>query len=258
MSSKFKTFRDLHQSPNLFVLPNVWNPKSAIFYQERKIPAIATSSAAVAGSLGYKDGEEMPFSNYQFIIDRILSCVDIPLSVDVEMGYGTTDENIYMNILDLVEMGVIGINIEDSTINSSGRVLKDAKTFANTIEGIKNKLASGNVDLFCNIRCDTYLLDVKNKQQETRLRVKNYEEAGADGIFIPCISAEDDISETVGYTKLPLNVMCVPGLPGFERLNQLGVKRVSMGPFLFNKVYGTMNPLFEEIIKAKSFSTLLF
>lgn len=257
MPSKFEQFKDLHQSSDLFVLPNVWNAKSAVFFQEEGFPALATSSAAVAGSLGYRDGEEMPFSDYLFVINRILSSVKIPLSVDMEMGYGRSDEEIFTNMLKFTDLGVAGINIEDSAIDQSGRVLKEAKIFAKTIENLKNKLAAKNLDLFVNVRCDTYILDVKNKQQETSIRMKIYETAGADGIFLPCICREDDIAEAVRNTALPLNVMCIPGLPDFGTLNKLGVKRASMGPFLFDKIYDNINRLSRAIIAQKSFSPLL-
>jgi len=257
MSKKFETFRDLHRSSGLFVLPNVWNVKSALFFQEKGVPAIATSSAAVASSLGYADGEGMPFSDYLFVIGRILSSVEIPLSVDMEMGYGRSEEEVYANILRLIGIGVVGINIEDSVTGPSGRVLKDAKPFAKMIENIKGRLASANLDLFINIRCDTFILNVENKQQETRRRLMVYEAAGADGIFLPCIYDEGDIAEAVTHTKLPLNVMCIPGLPDFGTLNELGVKRLSMGPFLFNRIYDNMDPVFHEIMAGKSFSPLL-
>ena len=257
MSSKFKKFTDLHQSAGLFVLPNAWNAKSALLFQEKNFPAIATSSAAVANSLGYEDGEEMPFNDYLFVIKRILSSVQIPLSVDMEMGYGTSDEEIYTNILKLIDLRIVGINIEDSTVNKPGRVLKEAKIFAKTIETIKNKLVSKNLNLFINIRCDTFILNVKNKKQETNNRLKIYEATGADGIFLPCICTEEDIAEMVSNTKLPLNVMCIPGLPGFEILNKLGVKRVSMGPFLFNKIYNDVGRLSQAIMANKSFSPIL-
>ena len=241
MSAKFQVFNDLHRSTELFILPNVWNAKSAIVFQEKGFPAIATSSAAVASSLGYLDGEGMPFQDYLFVIKRILSSVQVPLSVDMEMGYGASGEEIYTHLLRLVEMGVAGINIEDSIIDRSGRVLKEAKIFAGTLEYIKNRMVSQNIDLFINVRCDTYLLSVENKRQETSRRSKMYEMAGADGIFLPCICDEEDISAAVRDTKLPLNVMYIPGLPGFEPLHLLGVKRVSMGPFSFNQLYGNID-----------------
>ena len=176
----------------------------------------------------------------------------------MEMGYGKSEEEIYTNILKLIDLGVAGINIEDSISDSSGRVLKDAKLFAKMIENIKSRLVLAKLNLFINIRCDTFILDVKNKQQETRRRLMIYEAAGADGIFLPCIYAEEDIAEAVTHTRLPINVMCIPGLPGFETLNELGVKRVSMGPFLFNRIYDNMGQIFQEVITGKSFSPLLY
>lgn len=257
MSSIFKKFKDLHESANLFVLPNVWDAKSALTFQEKQFPAIGTSSAAVASSLGYEDGETMPFADYLFVVKRILSVVQVPLTVDIEMGYGKTDAAIYANIQQLVDQGVAGINIEDSMLNGSGRVLKEAKQFARTIESIKDKLAADKADLFINVRCDTYLLGVADKQEETVCRLRAYEAAGADGIFLPCIVAEDDIAEAVNHTTLPLNVMCFPGLPDFATLQQLGVKRVSMGPFLFNKVYDSAGQLSRAVTTQQSFSPIL-
>jgi 2-methylisocitrate lyase-like PEP mutase family enzyme len=257
MSQKFKEFKRLHQSDALFVLPNVWNAKSAVLFQEQGFPAIATSSMAVADSIGYEDGEGMPFNDYLFIIKRILASVKIPLSVDMEMGFGIGDEQILSNIEKLTELGVAGINIEDSSIVKSARVLKDPGTFAKTIEKVKNKLAAKGTNLFINIRCDTYILNVKNKEQETLNRLKQYETTGADGIFLPCISDEKDISEVVSNTKLPLNVMCVPGLPDFDKLVKLGVKRISMGPFLFNKVYSNIAELTKTITKDNRFTAIL-
>ena len=256
MSATFSAFRNLHHTDALFVLPNVWDAKSARLFQENGFPAVATSSAAVADSLGYPDGEGMPFFDYLFVITRILAAVDIPLSVDLEMGYAKTDGQIYQNVRQLVDLGVVGINLEDSSIDGSGRVLKDAGVFAGTVAHIRRRLSEEKLELFINVRCDTYLLDVEGKRRETDRRVKLYEAAGADGIFLPCISDKDDITEAVNNTKLPLNVMCVPGLPGFETLNQLGVKRASMGPFLFGKVYEEAGRLSRAVNTSGSFLPL--
>jgi len=257
MSSTYQQFKALHQSTDLFVLPNIWDVKSALIFQEMHSQAIATSSAAVAASLGYEDGEKMPFADYLFVINRIISSVRMPLSVDMEMGYGASDKDILSNILKLIDLGVAGINIEDSTFDQSVRVLKEANFFAKRIEFIKNKLESKNLSLFINVRCDTYILNVDNKQQETACRLPVYEAAGADGIFLPCIFREEDIAEAVQNTRLPLNVMCIPRLPDFETLNKLGVKRVSMGNFLFSKTYNTIDQLSREIIMEKNFSSIL-
>jgi 2-methylisocitrate lyase-like PEP mutase family enzyme len=267
MSTPIERFAGLHQSSDLFVLPNVWNSRSALAFQENGFSAVATSSAAIADSLGYPDGEGMPFAEYLSVIRRILASIRIPLSVDIEMGYGDTNEEIYRNILQLVDLGVVGINIEDSTTRDAGavdegggqpvaRLLKPLKSFANTIEYIKGKLAAVRAELFINVRCDTYLLNVANKEKETRERTMVYEASGADGIFLPCICEEADISAAVNNTELPVNVMCVPGLPNLDVLQRLGVKRVSMGPFLYTRLYELAGQLSKAVMTGRSFAPL--
>ncbi|MBT1696630.1 isocitrate lyase/PEP mutase family protein [Fulvivirgaceae bacterium PWU4] len=256
MSSQFKKFKALHQADSLFVLPNVWNAKSAMVFQEKQFQAVGTSSAAVASSLGYEDGEQMQFSDYLFVIGRVLASVKIPVTVDLETGYGRTNDEIAANVVKLADMGVAGINIEDSVISGSKRSLQKADTFAKTVEAIKNALEKRKTGLFVNIRCDTYILDVKNKQQETAARLEIYGNTGADGIFLPCISHAQDITEALNNTSLPLNVMCIPGLPCLDTLNGLGVKRASMGPFLFNKVYTQAGELSQAVLADKSFAPL--
>ena len=255
--TKFEQFRTLHRAKELFILPNAWDAKSAILLEEAGFSAVGTSSSAVANALGYTDGENMSFNEYLFVIKRILASVKIPVTVDMEMGYGKTNEDILKNLLALTGPGIAGVNIEDSFIEGSKRSLKNAEQFAKTIGYLKEGLASHNAALFINIRCDTYILDVNNKQEETAKRLHLYETTGADGIFLPCISNENDIAEAVNNTRLPVSVMCIPGLPDFDSLNKLGVKRASMGPFLFNKIYNNISTISQTIIQNKSFQSIL-
>jgi 2-methylisocitrate lyase-like PEP mutase family enzyme len=257
MSSSFQTFKALHHSGRLFVLPNIWDAQSAVLAEKAEFPAVATSSAAVAESLGYEDGEQMPFADYLFVVKRILASVHVPLTVDMEMGYGKSREEIYANLQRLVDLGVAGINIEDSSISKGIRSLREAGEFATMIQYLKTKLESQKAGLFINIRCDTYLLNIEDKQKETARRLKTYASTGADGVFLPCISDEGDIAEATGQSQLPVSVMCIPGLPDFEKLNKLGVKRASMGPFLFRNVYGNIDGLLRNIQNNKSFAVLI-
>ena len=252
--SKFETFKKLHTA-DLFILPNAWTPESAMLLEQCGYPAVGTSSAAVAASLGYSDGEGMPFEDYFFIIKRITASVTIPVTIDMEMGYGKIDAAIYDNLRKLVDAGVVGINIEDSMISNGKRVLKPADRFAQTIEFLKNKLNESGRSLFLNVRCDTFIAE--NTIGETANRLKLYESAGADGIFLPFISKKEDIKQAVANTKLPLNVMCIPGLPEIGELNQLGVKRVSMGPFLHNKAYGVAKELAKTVLDQKSLKSII-
>jgi len=255
--SKFATFKSLHAASKLLILPNAWDAESALILQECKYPAVGTSSSAVAASLGYQDGEGMPFADYLVIIRRIAASVAIPVTIDFEMGYGKTKEQVYANVQHLLDVGVVGINLEDSVIANGTRTLKDATEFAQTLGFIKNKLDAGRQSLFINVRSDTYLLKVKDVENETSARLKIYESAGADGIFLPFISAGQDIARVKAETRLPLNVMCLPGLPEIDALQKLGVNRVSMGPFLHNKVYNNARELAKKVIEQNSLTAIL-
>lgn len=257
MTSKFKSFEALHKARKLFILPNAWDAESAIIFQESSYPAVGTSSAAVAASLGYEDGEQIPFADYLVIIRRIAASVSIPVTIDLEMGYGKNKEEVYTNVQQLIEAGVAGINLEDSSMAQGKRTLKDAKDFALTLEFLKMKLSAERQSLFINVRCDTYLLKVKDKENETSHRLKIYESAGADGIFLPFIQEEQDIKRALSETQLPLNVMCIPGLPEIDKLEKLGVRRLSMGPFLHNKAYARVRDLAKKVIEQNNLKSII-
>lgn len=257
MASKFETFKALHTAKKMFVLPNAWDAESASILQESNYAAVGTSSAAVAAALGYADGENMSFTEYLFVIQRIAATVAIPVTVDIEMGYGKTAEAVYANVQKLLEAGVVGINIEDSTIIDGKRSLGNAEDLARTIEFVKSRLSGSRQELFINVRSDTYLLQVKDRQAETTTRLRVFESAGADGIFLPVISDEKDIALAISNTKLPLNVMAIPGLPDFKKLNDLGVRRLSMGPFLHNKTYSKAKELAKKVLEDNSLKSIL-
>jgi len=206
--------------------------------------AIGTSSAAIAKMLGYEDGEELSFSELRYIVERIKANTQLPLSVDIESGYSRDPVQIAQHIQALAELGVVGINLEDSIVNGQRRLLS-AESFANTISIIKKELDKKGIDMFLNIRTDTFILGVPETLAATKERIRLYEQAGADGIFVPCVVQEKAIQSIVESTDLPLNVMCMPDLPSFSILQQLGVQRISMGNFVFEKNYG----LFEELMK---------
>lgn len=254
--TNYQAFKALHFNQELFVLPNAWNAESARLLSKSEFKAIATSSAAVAAGLGYDDGEQMPFADYLFMVKRILSVITLPLTVDIEMGYGTTSKEIYSTISALADVGVVGINMEDSHFKPK-RILQDADAFAKKLSGVKDELDKNHVAVFVNVRSDTYLLGVNDKEKETIKRAKLYESAGADGLFLPCIVADADIASAASSTKLPINVMCFPGLSDFKKLSALGVKRLSLGGFLFDAVYNQVKVLSEKVLQDKTINALV-
>lgn len=112
--TKIQDFKNLHQNEQPLLIGNVWNVQSAKVYEELGFKALATSSSAVANSLGYEDGEQMSFEEYFYLIERIAKSTSILLSVDLESGYGKDAIDIVENISKLSEIGIVGINLEDS------------------------------------------------------------------------------------------------------------------------------------------------
>lgn len=256
MTSAVLNFKALHQADEPLLIGNVWNVQSARIYEKLGFKAIATSSAAVAETLGYADGEEMSFDEYRFIINRIAQSTRLPFSVDMEAGYGTNAGEIAENIQELYDLGVVGINLEDSVVYQGKRSIVDADHFSRTLEEIKNVLMKSRCDLFINVRCDTYLLGLPNATEESVNRIQAYEKSGVDGLFFPCITEETDIQTITRSTQLPVNVMFMPGLPSFPRLAELGVKRISMGGFPNNHAYADMEKVIRELMKSGDCSPL--
>lgn len=249
-------FKELHHQAKPLLIGNVWNVQSAKIHEKLNFQAIGTSSAAIAHSLGYEDGEQMSFSDLLFMVERIRKSVALPLSVDIEFGYGNSAAEIADNIITLKKSGVAGINIEDSFFENGERKLKSSDQFFQLLQEVKNILTQQEISVFINVRCDAFLLNVPNAQQMATERIKKYEQAGVDGIFLPCITQESDIAKIVSQTLLPINVMCMPELPNFEKLEKLGVKRISMGNFLNGYVYTALENMTTKIVAEQSFNAL--
>jgi 2-methylisocitrate lyase-like PEP mutase family enzyme len=254
MSSYFEQFKALHYQQEPLLLGNVWDVQSAIILEKLGIKAIGTSSAAVAASLGYNDGEDMPFEEYFFLVQRIKAATAIPLSVDLEAGYGNTEAAIVENIQRLHALGVAGINIEDSVVDEKGRHIVAADSFAQKMKNITERLRQLGIDIFINLRSDPFLLGLPDAGAAAVQRIKAYEHSGVHSIFLPCITAVDDIKAAVAATQLPVSVMCMPNLPDFKTLQSLGIKRISMGNFVHSILYKKLEAMGQGIISEGSFS----
>ncbi|MEJ0055316.1 MAG: isocitrate lyase/phosphoenolpyruvate mutase family protein [Bacteroidota bacterium] len=250
--SSFEKFLQLHRNPEPLLLGNIWDVNSAKVFEANKYEAIGTSSQAVAKSFGYEDGERIPFEVLLQLAKRVVEVTRIPFSVDMEAGYSRTVDGIIENIKKLHDVGVVGINLEDTV----GGKLQPVNEFRKTLSSIADYTRRQNLKIFLNVRTDGFLLGMPDALTETIERSKSYEQSGINGIFVPCITDVNDIRQVVDATKLPVNVMCMPGLPDFEKLKSLGVKRISMGPFLFNKVYHDVGELSRKIIGDKDFSSI--
>jgi 2-methylisocitrate lyase-like PEP mutase family enzyme len=249
-------FAELHNQHQPLLIANVWDAASAVAAQEAGYQVLGTSSAAIASTLGYEDGQGMPFDELFYMVTRIQSVSNLPLSVDMEAGYGISAEEITTNLRRLAQTGVSGVNLEDSRVINGARQLDDVSDFSRNLRVVCDALRSEKYRLFLNIRTDTYLLEHEDALQETILRGQSYKAAGADGLFVPCLTSEKDISLIAEATGLPLNVMCMPDLPSFDRLKLAGVSRISMGNFVHSSIQSTLTDVMHTIRSRQTFEGL--
>lgn len=245
--NNYEKFYQLHHTEKPFVLANAWNVKSTQVIEQNGYDAIGTSSGAISNSMGYEDGEKMPFSELLYIVKRITASTKIPVSVDLERGY-TDDVNVLTdNIQRLIDAGVVGINLEDA----QGEEVYLKKLFT-----IKNYLDKKNQKIFINARTDVFLQKIDSPLELTIKRAKLYQDAGANGLFVPAVSDPDTIKQIASSTTLPLNIVGTPKLSSFETLAECGVKRISMAVFLYNATYNQMNKLAFDVKSQQSFEPL--
>lgn len=252
--NKFEAFSALHFIERPFIVGNVWDVTSAKLMEECGIPAIATSSAAVARSYGYDDGQQLPFSDLLDIVKRIRKHTSIPFSVDIERGYHGTIAGILENISRLLDLGIAGINIEDGT---GDQRLRSASTFQKMISAISNDVSRKNAQLFINARTDAYLLRLPDALSEATTRAKAYEAAGANGFFVPFLTKIDDMKTIVKASGLPVNVFFCKDLPPFEMLREAGIRRISMGTALFRRLNDDFKQHIRQIQDSGCATTLL-
>jgi 2-methylisocitrate lyase-like PEP mutase family enzyme len=253
--SSFETFLQLHEGPAPLLLGNIWDANSAKIFEKAGYKAIGTSSQAVAASLGYEDGEKMPFDALLQLARQVVKSTSIPFTVDIEGGYSRSVTDIIEHIEKLHDEGVVGINLEDTVVGTS-REIQPVAAFQKTLSSVANYLSRKHLKLFLNIRTDGFLLGLPTALTETLERIRSYQEAGANGIFVPCITEVNDIKAVVNGTDLPINVMCMPSLPNFGELRALGVRRISTGPFVYSYTAKRAKEAASAVIESNNFSFL--
>ena len=228
------TFRDLHAPGQLLLLANAWDAGSARLIQARGAPAIATTSAGLAWSRGYPDGDRLPQVVLAGAIAEIARMVSVPLSVDIEGGYSSDPRVVGETVRTVLDAGAVGINLEDGTTSPD--------LLCRKIEVAREVATRGGIDLFVNARCDVYLrrlVPAESALPETLGRARRYRAAGCDGLFVPGVRDGAEIRTVVGALgELRLNVLWLPGLPALAELRALGVRRLSAGSALAQRAYG--------------------
>jgi 2-methylisocitrate lyase-like PEP mutase family enzyme len=245
--NNYEKFLQLHHQEKPLIIANAWNTRSAQIIEKAGYDAIATSSGAISDSLGYADGEKIPFNEMLYIVQRMLACTTIPLSVDLERGYTDDLGQLNEHIQKLIDIGVAGINLEDA----QGEVI-----YLKKLNSIKTYLVKTNQQLFINARTDVFLQKLDAPMETTLKRAGLYAAAGADGLFVTGVRDLAIIKEIVSSVSLPVNVVGVPELSSIDMLSESGVRRVSMAAFLYRATYNQADKLARDILSAQSFGPL--
>jgi 2-methylisocitrate lyase-like PEP mutase family enzyme len=239
-----KTFRHLHTGETL-VLANAWDAGSARLIEAAGSKAIATTSAGLAWSNGYADGDKLVTHTLVSAVAAIARVIKVPLTLDIEGGYSHDPSHVADLIDRLIDAGAIGINIEDGA--------ESVETLCAKIEAIREGTIKKGADLFINARTDVYLRGLASADKrvsETLRRAEIYKSAGADGIFVPGVSQSVEIQVLCEKIALPVNVMALPSLPPLAELNALGVKRLSAGAAISIAVLGEAQRLARAFLES--------
>jgi 2-methylisocitrate lyase-like PEP mutase family enzyme len=251
-------FRQLHAKKPL-ILPNAWDAASARVIEAAGALAIATTSAGISWSFGRADGQKLRREEMLQVIGNIVQSVKVPVSADVESGYGNgSAKDVAETVQALISLGVAGINIEDSP-GHDGQILLAPEEHAERIRIARQTATSMGGDLLINARTDVYLFqvgDVKTRLSAAVQRARLYRRAGADCVFVPGVVDIGTIAELVKAIEGPLNVMAMPGAPSAKQLGEIGVARVSVGPWVAQAALATAQRAARELVEQGTYTSL--
>ncbi len=246
-----RLFRSLHTTARPLALANAWDVASARVIESAGAPAIATTSAGVSWSLGSPDGDVLARDRALRLIARIVAAVGVPVTADIEGGYGEDATGVAETVAGVLAAGAVGVNIEDGT--------RPPAEFAKRLAAARQTADRAGADLFLNARIDTFLAglgDPDTRLEATLSRARTYVDAGADGIFVPGVTDAATITALARDIPVPLNVMAGPGAPTVAELGALGVARVSLGPGVAQTAYAAARRAAQELFDTGSYSSL--
>ena len=253
-----RQFLELHHGPNILVLPNAWDVASARIFEEAGFPAIGTTSAGVANSLGYPDGQKIPRKEMLAVVRRIAEAVEVPVTADVEAGYGTTPEEVADTAREVIAAGAVGMNLEDG-VDGKPDLLADVSLQKEIILAVLAVAAASRVPFVLNARTDIFLNGIG--PQETRLsrtieRLNAFRAAGAQSLFAPGVKDRETIFQVARGVAGPLNVLATVGTPPVSELQKLGVARVSVGSGPMRATLGFLDRMARQLRDKGAFTMM--
>jgi 2-methylisocitrate lyase-like PEP mutase family enzyme len=246
--------KNLHIKGDPLIVFNIWDAGSARAIQEIGAKVIATGSWAVAAAHGCDDGEKLSFDLALANLKRIIASVALPVTIDLEGGYGQSPNEVKEAVTKVIEAGAVGINFEDQIVG--GEELYSIEDQCKRIKAVREAAEQASIPIFINARTDIFLKAAPANHNDCHLeeairRACAYAESGASGFFAPGLSDAEQIKKLCERSPLPVNIMVLPYTPTSKQLAQLGVARISYGPGPYRQV---MDVLKETGRKALSMS----
>jgi 2-methylisocitrate lyase-like PEP mutase family enzyme len=259
---KAEMFLKFHQDKEILVLLNSWDRGSSRLIEACGYKAVATTSMGIAASLGYPDSQIIQLSEMIEVITGIVNAVKVPVTVDIEAGYGNNLNEIIDSVKKIIATGIVGINIEDSI--DLNPVLIDEMEFCERISAIRALSESLGFHLVINARTDSFFTSSGSpheKLSESIKRGNKYREAGADCIFIQPVWDKKTISTLVKEINAPINILANPtngaGLPpSVHELEDLGVARLSLGSSLMKATLALIKKVANELSEKGTYNIL--
>lgn len=234
LADRANELRLLHAGPAPLVLPNAWDVASARLVAKAGFPVVATSSGAVAASLGYEDTDSMPVDEAFGVVARIARSVPVPVTADIEAGYQLSPEELVER---LTNAGAVGCNVEDTDYHGGGGLV-EADAQAERLRSVRRAATEAGVQIVLNARIDVLRQPGERRElfEEAVRRARLYLESEADCVFPIRLADDELIGEFVRRVEGPVNVVAA-GAPPLARLTQLGVRRISFAGSLMNDLY---------------------
>lgn len=255
-----EAFKAMHAGPAPLVLLNAWDAASAAVFVRAGARALGTTSAGVAWCAGYGDGERMAFADLLRVVSNICRVAQVPVSVDVERGFGADTAEVARNVAAVIDAGAIGVNIEDG-VDPATNALWPARIAAERMAAIRAVASARGIPLFINARTDVYFLPVPHPQhrfEEAAERLTQYARAGADGAFAPGLTDTREIAKLAARVALPLNVYAgYAGVPRVAHLAAAGARRISVGCGPLQGLLGQAEIMAREILERGSYDGML-
>ena len=252
--AKAAAFLAMHRGPEILLLPNAWDVASARVFEAAGFKAIATTSAGIAFSLGYPDGQKIPRGEMLGQVARIARAVKVPVTADMESGYGERPEDAAQTAREVAAAGAVGMNLEDAA-HDGERPLVELSLQLEKIRAVREAAQP----LVLNARTDIYLLRVgaaERRYDETVKRLAAFRDAGADCLFVPGLRDAETIGRLARDLNFPLNILAGPGSPAVPELETLGVARVSIGSGAMRATLGLVGRIAAELKDTGSYRAM--